>query len=99
MIYKVFAEVAPSARRTAKHATWLDFENRLDKFFDSVEYFVHHYTNSFPHMDLDWLNEQFLDYQLLSADEIPPAVKRTAGLSEVDPHRVDVSRGYLRYVK
>ena len=82
-----------------KHATWLDFENRLDKCFNSVEYFVHHYPNLFPHMDLDRLNEQFLKYQLLSPDEIPPAVKQTSGLSEEDPHRVDVLWGYLRDVK
>ena len=41
-------------------------------------------------MDLDWLNEQFLNYQLLLPDEIPPAVKQIAGLCEEDPYHVDV---------
>ena len=28
-----------------KYATWLDFKDRLDKSFNSVEYFVHCYPN------------------------------------------------------
>ena len=82
-----------------KHATWLDFEERLEKSFDSVEFFVHSYPNLFPHMDINRLNEQFLNYQLLSADEIPLSVKETAGLSEENPHCVGSLWGYLRNVR
>ena len=82
-----------------KHATWLDFEKRLEKCFHSVEYFVHQYPNIFPEMDMDRLNEQFLNYQLLSADEIPPVVKETSGLNKDDPYQVDVLWEYLRGVK
>ena len=50
-------------------------------------------------MDMDRLNEQFLDYQLLSADDIPPVAKETAGLNEDDPHQVDILCGYLKGMK
>ena len=48
---------------------------------------------------MDQLNEQFLNYQLLSADDIPSEVKETAGLDEDDRHGVDVLWGYLRGMK
>ena len=84
------------------HATWLDFENRLEKTFLSVQYFVQRYPEIFPEASersMDQLNEQFLAYQLLSEEDIPSKVKGSAGLSANDPHRVDVLWGYLRCVK
>lgn len=81
------------------HSTWLDFENRLEKSFLSVQYFVLHYLDIFPDMNMDQLNEQFLNYQLLLAGDIPTVVKDSAGLSENDPHQVDILWGYLRSVK
>ena len=89
----------PLQDELVKHATWLDFEKRLEKCFHSVEYFVHQYPNIFPEMHMDQLNEQFLNYQLLSADEIPPVVKETAGLNKDDPYQVDVLWEYLRGLK
>lgn len=81
------------------HATWLSFEDRLNKSFLSVEYFVHKYPDIFHGMDMNRLEEQFLNYQLLAADEIPKEVKEGAGLQEDDPYRVDILWGYLRNVK
>ena len=81
------------------HATWLDFEHRLEKNFLSVQYFILHYPEIFPEMNMDQLNEQFLNYQLLSAEDIPKSVKDSAGLNESDPHQVDVLWGFLRGVK
>ena len=49
------------------HATWLHFEQRLEKHFNSVEYFVHRYPNIFPEMNMDKLNEEFLSYQMLAS--------------------------------
>ena len=60
---------------------------------------MHSCPNLFPHMDVNRLNEQFLNYQLLSADKIPLPVKQTTGLSEEDPHHVDILWGYLRNVR
>ena len=81
------------------HATWLDFEQRLEKSFDSVEYFVLRYPEIFPDMNIDHLNEQFVNYQLLAAEDIPSVVKESIGLEEKDPYPVDVLWGYLRGVK
>ena len=81
------------------HATWLDFERRLEKSFLSVQYFVLQYSEILPEMDLDGLNEQFLNYQLLSAEDIPTSLKESVGLSANDPHQVDVLWGYLKGVK
>ena len=78
------------------HATRLDFENRLEKNFLSVQYFVLQYPEIFPDMNMDRLNEQFLNYQLLPTKNIPTIVKESAGLSANDPHRVDILWGYLR---
>ena len=75
------------------HATWLDFEQRLQKSFTSVEYFVH---KIFANFDIDRLNEEFINYQLLSP---PSTIKESANLSEEDPHKVDMFWGYFRGVK
>ena len=74
------------------HATWLDFEQRLQKNFPSVEYFVHRFPNALDNIDMDRLNEEFINYQLLSAEDMPPA------LSE-EHLRVDYLWGYLKGIK
>ena len=81
------------------HATWLDFERRLDKSFLSVEYFVLKYPELLPDMNIDRLNDQFVNYQLLAAEDIPSVIKGSAGLEEEDPYQVDILWGYLRGVK
>ena len=81
------------------HATWLDFEQRLQKSFISVEYFVHRFPKIFASIDIDRLNEEFINYQLLSPSDIPSTIKESANFSEEDPHRVDILWGYLRGVK
>ena len=69
------------------HSTWLDFENRLEKSFLSVQYFVLHYLDIFPDMNMDQLNEQFLNYQLLLAGDIPTVVKdKVAEVVMTIPH-------------
>ncbi|CAB4036850.1 PREDICTED: uncharacterized protein LOC107326933 [Paramuricea clavata] len=82
------------------HATWIDFQHRLEKSFMSVGYFVAKYPEIFPDMDLESLNEQFLNYQLLLEEDIPAEVKEVAKCAEDDPHyRVDILWGYLKGVK
>jgi len=78
------------------NATWLDFEHKLQKNFDSVEFFVLKYKQIFSDMSI----EQFLNYQLLTEEDIPKEVKERMGLSEENPHgRIDVLWGFLRGVK
>ena len=81
------------------HATWLDLERRLEKSFNSVEYFVHRFHGLFEDANIDKLNEEFIDYQMLSSNDIPTSIKESASLSEEDPHRIDILWGYLRGVK
>ena len=48
---------------------------------------------------MDELNEQFLNYQLLSDEQISKEVKEGIGLEDDDPHRIDVLWGFLRGMK
>ena len=80
-------------------ATWLNFEERLEKNFMSVEYFVHRYPDILSEIDMDQLSEEFLSYQVLPSDAIPKSVKESVNLEDNDPHRVDVLWGYLKGMK
>ena len=75
------------------NATWLDFERRLEKNFSFVEYFVLKYHDIFSGMNIDQLNEQFLNYQLISEADIPKEVKEQANLDEDDPYHIDILWG------
>jgi hypothetical protein len=44
-----------------------------------VQYLVLQYPEIFPEIKKDQLDEQFLNYQLLSAEDIPTSVKDSAG--------------------
>ena len=69
------------------HATWLDFEQRLQKNF------VHRFPNALDNIDMDRLNEEYINYQLLSAEDMSPALKCEENL------RVDYLWGYLKGIK
>ena len=81
------------------NATWLSFEGRLEKSFNSVEYFICRYPELFPGINVDRLAEQFLNYQMLISQDIPTTVKESAGLKPEDAHCIDVLWGYLRGLK
>ena len=87
----------PLKEELLKHATWIDFENRLDKGFCSVDYFIHRFPNIFQSVDMDKLNEQFLNYQLLMPGDIPAFIREKA--EENDHYRIDDLWGYLKGVK
>ena len=89
----------PMKEELLLHATWLDFEQRLQKSFISVEYFIHRFPKIFASIDIDRLNDKFINYQPLSPSDIPSTIKESANLREEDPHRVDILWGYLRGVK
>lgn len=56
------------------HAKWMDFNQKLKFTFNSVEYFLTTYSNILHDVDTDKLNDQFIDYQFLSSNEIPDSV-------------------------
>ena len=72
------------------HATWLNFEGRPEKSFNSVEYFICRYPELFPGINVDRLTEQLLNYQMLISEDIPITVKESAGLKPEDAHHIDV---------
>ena len=64
-----------------------------------MEYFVHRYSGIVSEVDMDQLNEEFLNYQMLSSTAIPESVKESVNLQDEDPYRVDVLWGYLKGMK
>ena len=48
-------------------------------------------------MNIDQLNEQFLNYQLISEADIPKEVKEQANFAEHDSYRIDVLGGFTWY--
>jgi len=79
--------------------SWLDFQTQLEKSFSSVECFVLRYLETFPRINLDQLQEQFLNYQLLSEAEIPKEAKANIDVSEEHPYHIDILWGILRGAK
>ena len=61
--------------------------------------FVRRFSAFLDNINIDKLNEEFIDYQLLSSNDIPSSIKKSANLCEEDPHRIDILWGYVRGVK
>ena len=80
------------------HATWIDFKNRLEQRFTSVEYFVHRYPEFFDGINMDHLNEQFLNYQLLLKEDVPSELETTNSGGDTFYH-VDKVWGYLKSIQ
>ena len=51
----------------------------------------------FSGMNIDQLNEQFLNYQLISEADIPKEVKEQANFAGHDSYRIDVLGGFTWY--
>ena len=64
-----------------------------------MEYFVQRFPHIFPTMDMERLNKKFLNFQLLPAKDIPSSVKKSANLTDEDPHCTEILWGYLRNAK
>lgn len=81
------------------YATWIDFTQRLECTFSSVEYFLRRYPYILSEIDIDSVNEEFLSYQTMVEEDIPEKVRESVGLTPDQYHRVDLLWGYLRTVK
>ena len=44
------------------NATWIDFKQRLNSTFSSVEYFIARFPSLLSHLNKDLVNDQFLSY-------------------------------------
>ena len=94
----------PIGEDLLRHAQFLNFEKRTSVDFNSVEYFVNRY--SFLHVltspnEMALLQEEFVDYQLLSDTDIPTEIWDTARVGEGDSeyYCMDIIWGYLCNVK
>ena len=72
--------------------------------FSSVEYFCARYSHilNFTPSDLDRLQEEFLDYQMLSKTDIPSAIWEEATVYEDDSvshHRMDMIWGFIHTIR
>ena len=66
------------------HAVWIDFERKLDVTFDSVEYFVGCFPSILGDINRDNLNEQFLQYQFMSINDLPENLKEACHYTDDD---------------
>ena len=48
------------------NATWIDYNLRLESSFTLVEFFAGNYILILQDIDMDKLNEQFVNYQILT---------------------------------
>ena len=90
---RLFNKWCPFKEELLTLATWLDFEWRLEKNFNSVEYFVHKFPNIFGNINIDKLSEQFVSYQTLCSDDVPSSVKLRSKSSGQRPPQSRLSLG------
>ena len=77
------------------NATWIDFDQRLNKTFLAVEYFVNRYPSIFTDTNNDLLNEQFINYQLLTTEDIPLHVRESADPNKEGNYCADILWSYI----
>ena len=63
-----------------RHSRFANFANRKDVFIKDVEYFIDRYSTilKFGAPEFDSLHDEFISYQLLSDDDIPPQIIKEA---------------------
>ena len=79
-------------------ANWLDFTNKAEHNFESVEYFVDRFL-TLKNNKKDKLHSQFLNYQVLSEDDLPQVIRDAITSSEYGNCLVDILWDFLRGVK
>ena len=83
------------------YSKFLNFPQRVNCSFTSIEYFCSTYSNllQFAPTKLDRLQEQFIDYQLLENSHIPQHVWKEAIIAEnkirTEHHKTDLIWGHI----
>ena len=93
----------PFSDEVLNHCMFVNFEVKDDCTFSSVEYFCARYSHilKFTPSDLDRLQEQFLDYQILSKRDIPSTIWEEATVYEDDSvshHRMDMIWSFIHTI-
>ena len=94
----------PFSDELLNHCKFVNFEVKDDCTFSSVEYFCARYLHilNFTPSDLDRLQEEFLDYQILSKRDIPSAIWEEATVHEDDSvahYRMDIIWGFIQTIR
>lgn len=91
----------PFADDLLNHSKFLNFPQRANCSFSSVDYFCFTYSNllQFAPTELDRVQEEFIDYQLLENSHIPQPIWKEATVTENDigteHHRMDLIWGHI----
>ena len=93
----------PFSDEVLNHCKFVNFEVKDDCTFSSVEYFCARYSHilNFTPCDLDRLQEEFLDYQILSKRDIPSTIWEEATVHEddfVSHHRMDMIWSFIHII-
>jgi hypothetical protein len=78
-----------------KHTSWINFDNRHNVSFNSVDFFLSTYPTILGSINKDKLYEQFIAYQMLNEKDIPSYIKESARFDE-QPKKIDIFWGYLK---
>ncbi len=94
----------PFSDEVLNHSKFVNFEVEDDCTFASVEYFCARYSHilNFTPSDLDRLQEEFLDYQILSKTDIPSTIWEEATVHEDDSvshHKMDMIWGFIHTIR
>ena len=97
---------SPFSDELIRHATWIDYKQRLASSFTSVEFFVGKYPLILNDIDIDKLHEQFLNYQTFDEDDLPDHIKDACGINRAEQGeqdyklcRVDILWGFFKGYK
>ena len=90
-----------------RDSEFLDFNKKEGCSFSNITTFVKRYPKFLPfsYKEMDRLSEEFLEYQSLSRQDVPPEVWENATVCEVCEgnektiyHRMDMIKGHLSVV-
>ena len=91
-------EWCPLNEELVNCAYWLDLKNEAEHKFESVEYFFDGFPN-LKDIQKDKIHSQFLNYQVLSEDDLPQVIRDTVASSEYGNCPIDILWDFLRGAK
>ena len=97
-IARYLLEWCPLNEELVNCAYWLDLKNEAEHNFESVKYFVDGFPN-LKNIQKDKIHSQFLNYQVLSEDDLPQVIRDTVASSEYGNCLINILWDFLGGVK
>ena len=97
-IARSLLEWCPLNEELVNCAYWLDLKNEAEHNFESVKYFVDGFPN-LRNIQKDKIHSQFLNYQVLSEDDLPQVIRDTVASSEYGNCLINILWDFLGGVK